>query len=1575
VGVPGELLIGGEGVARGYLNRPELTAERFVPDPTFADPFGPHSGRFGPHSGRRIYRSGDLVRWLPEGELEFLGRIDHQVKIRGLRIELGEIEAALTAHPAVRETVVLARERGETGGARNERWLVAYAVRSEGLAEVDAGALRGWLGERLPSYMVPGVVVFLDALPRTATGKVNRRALPAPTAAAPEAAFAAPRSPAEEMLAGIWSHVLDLEGPASRPIGIHDHFFELGGHSLLAAQVASRVNAAFGVEIGPQLLFKHPTVAALAAAVERLSPAGRPAPIAALDPAAKRGAFPLSFSQERLWFLQQLQPEGTAYNVALPMRAVGSLNREALRRTFEEIVRRHEVLRTTFAIVGEQPMQRISPPGEHLLPLVDLRALREEDRQLQVWHRIHSEEARPYDLAQEPLLRTTLLWLATDEHVLLLCCHHIGYDGWSTGIVARELMTLYRAFVAGYDPRIEPSPLAPLPLQVADYASWQRQWESQTGDNELDRQLDWWRARLDSSPPAAQLVLDHPRSDPGASRSVRRRFKLSAATSQALRELSRAEGATLFMTLLAAFQTLLHRHTGGEAVVVGTPIATRNRPEIEALIGFFINTQVLRTTFRGNPPFRQVLDQVRETALGAYARQDLPFERLVEALRPDRRADAQPLFQVAFGLHNAPMESLDMPGVTFSLLEVEQGKRSAQFDLSLGMMDRSGILNGFLDYDGALFEPATIEILIDHYCRLLEEIVADPDRPVGDLRLSSESERRQILDEWSRIDSTGSVWAQIRERVTAKVSSDEPPWDSEAPRVYVLDRQLRPVPSCGVGEIWVEALVPQAAGLRICPLPSEPSRSVLATALRGRWRAHGQLELPDAASREQAPADASVDGPEEAAEDQLATAKATAEQLRRKVTDRRSRLSDAKRALLARRLRGRAKNAPPVEVIPRRPGDAPARLSFVQEQLWFLDQLSPGSVAYNMPLPIRLQGRIDPAILAATFARIRQRHEVLRATFRAVDGEPVMEIAPLNVRVPALVDLTALPSAEREEVIRQLIYDDVNCPFDLTHGPLVRLSLVQLADKDFMVLLSVHHIVFDGWSVDIFLRELTILYQQLLAARFAPGIAPPAPEELPIQYADFAHWQREQLRGEGWKRQIEYWRQQFAGAPTQLELPWDRPRPIRSRFGGTGRDFLFPEALKEPLNALSRRHEATLYMTTLAAFKTLLYRHSGQTDIVVGTPIAGRTRPELENLIGFFVNTLGLRTDLSGAAGSGDLSFLELLARVRQVAMDAYAHQDIPFEQVVREVAPERSGGRNPLFQVDFVLETALGGSVETPEMMVSQVSASWGTAKFDLSMVLNAEGTEGVLEYDRDLFDATTVERLIAHFKLLLAGIVEDPERRLGELPLVSAAERHQLLEEWNDTATALPPAAGLAEWSDTGIQELFEARSQAQPDRPALVCGRTVLSYGELEARANRLAHHLRELGVGREAGARETVVGIAAERRPEVVVGLLGILKAGGVYLPLDPSHPAERLAFQLGNAGAQVLLVQESTAGRVPEDHGAQVVYLDGAPAAAVDRQPAHQLGASPDPEQLAYVIYTSGTTGVPKGVALSHHQVL
>ncbi|MCP4571771.1 MAG: amino acid adenylation domain-containing protein, partial [bacterium] len=673
----------------------------------------------------------------------------------------------------------------------------------------------------------------------------------------------------------------------------------------------------------------------------------------------------------------------------------------------------------------------------------------------------------------------------------------------------------------------------------------------------------------------------------------------------------------------------------------------------------------------------------------------------------------------------------------------------------------------------------------------------------------------------------------------------------------------------------------------------------------------------------------------------------------------------AELAELVHRLRRREEGVtvPPLVPVAR---DRDLPLSFAQQRLWFLDQLEPASPVYNIPSVVDLGGAVLPELLERAFNEVVRRHEALRTTFAAEAGRPRQVIAEhLDLPLP-VVDLQPLAAPEREAEARRLAAAEALRPFDLTRGPLVRVTLLRLAAEHEVVLVTMHHIVSDGWSVGMLMRELTVLYQAFSEDPEArrTGLA-----DLPVQYADYAHWQRRWLKGEALERQLGYWKRQLAGAPQLLELPTDRPRPVHQSFRGSLLPLTLDEELAAALTALSRRQQATLFMTLLAAFATLLGRTSGRQDVVVGSPIAGRNRQELEALIGLFVNTLVLRTELAG-----DPSFRRLLAAVRHTALDAYAHQDLPFERLVEKLHPQRDAGSNPLFQVMFVLQNLSWRRRELPEVTFSPLPLSGVTAKFDLTLLLEERGATiaGVIEYSTDLFDDATMQRLAAHFQGLLRGIIADPGRRLSQLPLLTPAERHQLLREWNDTA------ALWARWelnAAATVGELFTVQAESTPAAVAMICGRSgapdrALSYGELNARANRVAHQLKALGVGPEVP-----VGIAAERGPEVVVGLLGILKAGGVSLPLDPALPADRLSFMLADAGAPVVLVQQAVAGSLPPAAGVQLVYLDGpsaeSPAAAGSEDPE----SFPDPENLAYVIYTSGTTGVPKGVAVSHRQVL
>ncbi|MET0396224.1 MAG: condensation domain-containing protein, partial [Longimicrobiaceae bacterium] len=654
-------------------------------------------------------------------------------------------------------------------------------------------------------------------------------------------------------------------------------------------------------------------------------------------------------------------------------------------------------------------------------------------------------------------------------------------------------------------------------------------------------------------------------------------------------------------------------------------------------------------------------------------------------------------------------------------------------------------------------------------------------------------------------------------------------------------------------------------------------------------------------------------------------------------------LSAAKRALIEARLRGQVRSS---GIVPRAGRDG-APLSFAQERLWLIDRLEPGSAVYNISLARRLRGALDVAALERTLGEIVRRHEALRTTFREVDGAPVQVIAPFGGFTLQLDDLSGLAGADREAEVRRRATEEAELPFDLAAGPLFRAALLRLDETSHVLLLSMHHVVSDGWSMGVFFRELSALYEA-----YREGRESPLPE-LAVQYADYAVWQRGHLRGEMLERQISYWKKRLADAPALVELPTDRPRPAVQTFRGAHERIELPGELLERLRALCRSERATLYMAVLAAFQVLLSRYSGSEDVVVGSPIAGRTRTEVAGLIGFFVNTLVLRTDLSG-----DPSFREVLGRVREVTLGAYEHQELPFEKLVAELHPERSLSHSPLFQVSFALEDAEETGTGVAGLSTEGVGADFSFAKFDLTLTVVAGGRDprGELSYSTDLFERGTIVRMLGHLGRVLEQVAANADVRLSGLRLLGEEERALVVEEWS--------GGGGQAASTRPVHELFAGQAARTPDAAALTFGSGSVTYAELDRRSDALARRLAALGVGPEAR-----VGICVERSPEMVVGLLAVLKAGGAYVPLDPAYPAERLAFMLADSGARVLLTQERLRGRLPECEIERVV-LDGEVAGDGDAP----LPADVSAESLAYVIYTSGSTGLPKGTEVPHRAI-
>ncbi|MBF2061118.1 non-ribosomal peptide synthetase [Fischerella thermalis] len=660
-------------------------------------------------------------------------------------------------------------------------------------------------------------------------------------------------------------------------------------------------------------------------------------------------------------------------------------------------------------------------------------------------------------------------------------------------------------------------------------------------------------------------------------------------------------------------------------------------------------------------------------------------------------------------------------------------------------------------------------------------------------------------------------------------------------------------------------------------------------------------------------------------------------------------LSPDQRALFEKRLQQKGLSSVKISRISHRKDSDSLPLSFAQQRLWFIQQLDPDNSAYNVFSALRIQGQLNVAVLEQTFTEIVRRHETLRTTFTTnASGEPIQVITPPQPVTLPIMDLTEVSNLEEE--VHQLIVKEAQQPFDLTK-PLLRLTLVRLDAAEHVLLLTVHHIICDRWSMGIFVREMKALYEAFVNSKPSPL------PELPIQYADWAIWQRQWLQGQVLEEQLNYWQKQLQGNLPVLKLPSDRPRPVVPTYRGSQQSLVLSKPLSDALKDLSKKEGVTLFTLLLTAFNILLCKYTHQDDIIVGTDIANRNRVETEGLIGFLINTLVLRTSLSG-----NPSFRELLHRVREVMQGAYAHQDLPFEKLVEELNPERTLSQmTPLFQVKFDLQLAQVEPPELSDLTVIPLAFDNGTAKFELRFNLSdtEQGITGLVEYSTDLFNDSTITRMVQHFQTLLSGIVANPEQRLEELPLLSEAEQQQLLVEWNDTETEYPNQC---------IHQLFAAQVERTPDAVAVVFQDEQLTYTQLNQRANQLAHYLQKLGV-----KPEVLVGICLPRSIEMLVGLLAILKAGGAYVPIDPAYPQQRLALMLEDAQVSVLLTSVELAAQLPE-HRAKVVCLD-ADWEKINKQSIDNPINKASTENLAYVIYTSGSTGRPKGVQIPHSAVV
>ncbi|MGF1488110.1 MAG: amino acid adenylation domain-containing protein, partial [Prochloraceae cyanobacterium] len=1781
IAVAGELYIGGDGLARGYLNRPELTREKFIPNP------------FKNSKSERLYKTGDKARYLPDGNIEFLGRIDNQVKLRGFRIELGEIEASLNTHPQVKQAIVIAKE--DISGNKS---LVAYVVSAD--RPLSSKKLRQFLASSLPEYMIPSAFVSLDTLPLTPNGKVDRKSLAElDRDLTREREYVAPRSPSEEIIANIFASVLGLP-----QIGIYDNFFELGGHSLLATQLISQLRATWELEIPLRAIFSSPTVAQLEPKLVQLRIQKNQLKIPPIRARKQTEALPLSWAQERLWFLNQLEGSSGTYNMPGAIRIEGDLDLNALKLALSEIVSRHEILRTSFQIFNGKPRQVIDPKATIKINPIDLKEIEATEQETLLQQQIKIEANKPFNLEIAPLIRCSLCQLDAREYILFLTMHHLVCDGWSMGIFCQELSSLYRAFSRG-----EPSPLPELAIQYADFALWQRKWLSK---EIIETQLQYWKKQLHNAPQLLELPTARPRPRIQTYRGGTHSLSLNRDLSEKLQTLSRQTGSTLFMTLLAAFATLLSRYSSQSDILIGTPIANRHRSEIESSIGLFVNTLVIRNDLSGNPSFRELLGRVRSSSLEAYEHQDVPFEKLVEELQPERSLSYNPLFQVLFNMGNWAETQLELPGLKTEPFQTNNSLNS-KFDLTLYAAEKNQKIEIELVYNSDLFASQRIVKMLQQLEYLLEQIVAEPDKSLADLSLVTPQcyqlipEPRAVLSEQdypnvaelfrervklnpeniaivqgdlnysyaelnqraetiARVIKKGEVvavsgensfgliasilgvvlaggilltidrnlpearkklmWQEAQAKLILAVGSEvvikyqeidvisidadsgslsfknlqnyEPrdicpkdpayifftsgttgtpkgvlgihkglshfiEWQRNTFKVGIGDRiaqltglsfdvvlreiflpltsgatlclpenrddildpiqwlkeqritVLHTVPSLGqfwlsnsgenslpalkwvffAGEPLSDILVsqwrdilphgkivnlygPTETTLAKCyyqipaqiqpgiqpvgfPLPhtqalvlnssnnlcgiGEVGQIAIRTPYRslgyinanqeqqkrfiknpftkiendllylsgdlGRYDSNGCLEILGRVDRQvkirgvrielaeieslltnhPQVKQAVVVVREERLVAYLALEKSevskqgtgkreqsignrqlkqTANRKQQATNNKQKNIRDFLKQKLPEYLipsaftivetlplnaNGKvdraaicvaARNALPVlkeaienktfispktltqeiianvfssvlnvdlvgiednffelgghsllatqvisrlrqsfnidvplraifesptvaklerlinpadvsqieeiEIIERDGEDLP--LSFAQERLWILDRLVGKSSTYNIPVAVSICGSLDIFALDKAFSEIIRRHEVLRTRFRSIDGIPVQAISPPNNFKISTIEVL-------EEEVQSHILQQTQTPFDLSEDNLVRSSLLCLGDREYILVIVMHHIVADGWSLGVFIRELCQLYRDFSQGK--PSTLPP----LPIQYFDYAVWQRQWLDSTRLSVQIDYWQEKLANVPSQLKLPIDRTRPDIMTFNGSRESLDLDLEIVKELKNLSLESGTTLYMTMLAALKVLLSYYSEQEDIVVGSPIANRNRSEIEPLIGFFVNVLVLRSHLGG-----NPSFLDVLERVKTTCLEAYNHQDLPFEQLISQLGLERDLSLPPLVQVIFTFHNMPEVSLGNGDLNVSLIEIPSKKAKTDLSFIVLEEKDKLTLnlEYNTDLFERETIRKILVNFKKLLKTIVKNPQQNLTEILLESS-------------------------------------------------------------------------------------------------------------------------------------------------------------------------------------------------------------
>ncbi len=1441
VGVGGELCIIGDGVGLGYLNNPELTADKF----------------YWSYMSYRTYKTGDLARWLPDGNIEFLGRKDTQVKIRGYRIELEEIEHCMLKYPPIKDVVVLPR-----GDGIDDKYLCTYFTTRKP-DPLETAKIREYLSGELHDYMIPSRFLQLEEIPFTPNGKVDRRALPEPGTADTGSVYTAPRDSLEEKLVEIWSRVLKIN---NEEIGIDTNFFDIGGHSLRATILVSAVHKEFDTWIPLQEIFKTPTVRGIAAYIKN---SGKDTFIA-VEPVEEREYYHLSSAQKRLYVSQQMDVNSTGYTMAGPVLLEGQPDLDKMEAVFRMLIRRHESLRTSFVEIEGEPRQRI-----HKRILFNLEKYQMQEAEAMDF--IREQFIRPFDLSRLPLFRIGMITIDETRHILVFHLHHIIADGTSLGILLKELMQLY-----------EGETLAPLPLRYIDYCRWQ---ESTRQKQKTKKQEQYWLKQLEGDIPKLDLPIDFPRPPVRSFEGSSSQFHINTETTRKIKELASREDVTLHMFLLAVFNVFLFKITGQEDVLVGSPIANRLHADLQPLVGTFPNILVIRNYPRQDQTFGSFLKETRKQTLDAYANQEYQLEDLMGRVIKEKDPGRNSLFDVSFHLHN--VETPVMETGNFRLTPIDIPLKASRYDLAFAALEQGAQIQVLVEYCTRLFKEKTIMMFIKSFQEVMASVLENKDVLLGDINISFKAVKPAGSDTRAR---------PLSEAV-----------EEYAPPIDEIEKKLV--------EIWSEVLFVPSVGID-ANFFRLGGHSLKATLVTARIFKELNVNVP---------------------------------------------LAQVFKSPSIRGLAEYIRTAGEERFLPIHPAEQreyyPAAVA--QKSIYIQHHKKKDSLVYNFSSLFLLKGEIIKEEIEDVFRVLIQRHDSFRTSFELRDGEPVQ-------RVHKEVDFHLMYQESTEAAVEGIVNSFVK-PFDLAKAPLLRVGLIKLDKARYLWIIDLHHTIYDGYSIGILVKEFLALYEGKIV------LAP-----LSVHYRDFALWQNIPEVKETIHCQAEYWRKELSGDLPQLNLPIDYPRPQLQSFQGAVLKFEIDREKIKGLRETAAREGTTLFMVLLAAYYVLLSKLSGQEDIVVGIPAAGRRYADLQQVIGMFVNTLPMRN-----FPVNQKTFGEFLKEVKESLLQAFENQDYHYLQMVEQLSAsmQRDPGRNPLFDVmfDFIgieEDQPKDSCLKIPgrDIRVEPFKFEKKLAHFDLLLLAYEEQDKvsTVFEYVTALFKQETIENMVRYYKKLLDQVTGNINLEINELDLMSEQEKKLVLYDFNDTGEfyledktlgqLFEEQAVKAPGSIAVIGQSAKRKAQGVDESRASCTMRHAITYRELNKKSGQLAHLLQEKGV-----KPDTIVGIKVESSIEMIIGIMGILKAGGAYLPIEPDCPAERMKYMLEDSCAEILLAAPGIQIKVEfkvKERPIELIELSDVFLPSTLTLTSSQVSSA----NLAYIIYTSGTTGKPKGVLTTHFNV-